>query len=220
MAVIIQLEPHKNPRLDGLTGAQRLRWVLEFIRRDLDRMTANDLQAIGDDLLHAAAPWWVDGDPQTVGWARRVSLCTDGMPLAQIRALQQEIRDMIHTVLSQSVSLTEMTMISFGHTTPKGWPLPETRTHLVRWQPHRHLTRIVMIDELIDARSAIVHGIASLLTQFGDRLKTCEVCGAPYLRRYRQQYCTNRCSVKVRNRRRLDRKSHQRVAGQYVTTPN
>jgi hypothetical protein len=65
---------------------------------------------------------------------------------------------------------------------------------------------------------AILTGVANLLLKFGERLLTCQVCGTLFMRQYRQEYCTVRCSNKVRNRRRLDRKANQQKTGRLVTT--
>jgi hypothetical protein len=210
MSITVALKPHKNPRIDGLTDAQHLRWVLEFIRHDLDGLTADELKAVGDNLLHATAPWWVSKDTDMVEWMRGVRLCMEGMPATQVRTLQQEIREAIQRMMGGTVDLTEMTMIHYGHANPKGWILPEARTHLVRWRPHPQLPyRVVRVREGTDARTAILNGVADLCQLCGDRLLTCQVCGAPFLRRYRQEFCATRCSVKVRNKRRLDRKAQQ-----------
>ena len=209
----IELEPHKNPRIDALSDAQRLQWILEFIRRELDGIRVDTLKAMGDDLLHAAAPWVVDHFGGTAEWWQGDDPCTEGMPVAQVHALQQEIREGIDAVLGESVPLTEtMILVSRGQNPPRAWALPASTSYLLngRFDRRGRDHRIVCVAKPTDIRTAILIGVANLLIEFGDRLRTCEVCGAPFLRRYRQAYCTVRCSNKVRNRRRLDRKSHQR----------
>jgi hypothetical protein len=213
MSITIALGPHKNPRIDALSDAQRLQWILEFIRRDLDGIRVDNLKAMGDDLLHAAAPWVVDNFGGTAEWWQGGHPCTEGMPVAQVHALQQEIREGIYAVLGESVPLTEtMIRLSRGQKPPRAWALPASTSYLIHGRFDRvgRYHRIVCVAEPTDIRTAILVGVANLLIEFGDRLRTCEVCGAPFLRRYRQAYCTTRCSVKVRNKRRLDRKSHQR----------
>jgi hypothetical protein len=199
----IQLARHENPRMDALTDAGRLRWVLEFSRRDLEALPSEVLEALGDDLRHATAPWWVQ--------QRR---CT-AMPAAQVRALQQEIHEGIQAVLGESIPFEETVMISLGHkhTPSGGWALPVAATHLVRVRldSHGRDIRIWRVGESTDERTAILEGLANLIVKFGERLCTCPVCGTPFLRQYRQAYCKVRCSNKVRNRRRLDQQTAHRA---------
>jgi hypothetical protein len=196
----LELRRYENPRIDGLTDAGRLRWVLEFSRKDLDALPSEELEAIAVDLRDATAPWLAQKRP-----------CMT-MPAAQLRALQQEISQGIQAVLGDLVPSVDAIMMSLGSKPPRGWVLPETPTHLVRvnLDDHGGYIRIWRIGEGTDERTAIVEGIARLMGQFGDRLCTCPVCGTPFLRQYRQAYCTVRCSNKVRNKRRLDRQAHQR----------
>jgi hypothetical protein len=186
--------------------------VLEFIRRDLDGMTADELKAMGDDLLHATAPWVVDDATDTVEWMRGIRTCIEGMPAAQVRILQQEIQQCVQTVMGEPIDdWKAMSMIHAGHANPQGWVRPEARTHLVRWRPSRQLPyRIVEVREGTTVRAAILNGVADLLIALSPRLKACNVCGSTFLARYRQEFCHVRCSNKVRNRRRLDRKAAQK----------
>jgi hypothetical protein len=200
MSVTIVFKPHDNPRIDPLTDAQRLRWVLEFIQRDLEVLTPEELAAVGDDLRHATAPWWVQKKRQ----------CTD-ISAAQVRALQQEIREGVQAVMGESIEFTEWAMINSGHAQPHGgWVLPNAQTHLllVRFY-HRDHGHVEYVRESTSDQTAILNGVASLICRFGSRLYTCPVCGTMFLRQYRQTYCTVRCSNKVRNRRRLDRQADQ-----------
>jgi hypothetical protein len=208
----ISLEPHQNPRIDPLKDAARLQWVIQFSQWDLDRLTAVALDTIGDDLLHAAASWWPHTEPPT------------RLTGAQVRALQRDIRQGIHALLSESISFDEAVMMSVGRKPlTGGWALPDRPTHLFRVRMDRRgrHTRVLAVGKEEDERTAIMGGVAALLGLFGDRLCACQVCGTPFLRHYRQEYCSVRCSNKVRNRRRLDRKSRQRKGtGQFVTSLN
>jgi hypothetical protein len=205
------LRPHENPRIDPLTDAARLRWVLEFTRRDLVGLTPEALDAISDDLRHAAAPWWVH---------QRV--CT-AMPAEPFLALQREICQGLRAFFGESVDFVDSVLIGLGHNRPHGgWALPAATTHLarVRLDPGGRYTWAWYLRESADERTAIIEGIARLIVKFDERLCVCGVCGTPFLRQHRQEYCTVRCSNKVRNRRRLERKAHQRRLAQRVTAGN
>ena len=169
---------------------------------------------MGDDLLHAAAPWWVEA-PWTDGKTRE---CTN-MPPADLQALQQEIKECVQSVIGPPIEITEMTKIHAGLTAPRGWVIPEGPARLVRVRFAFDYERIICVSESTNDRTAVLTGVANLLIEFTDRVTTCPVCETPFLRQYRQEYCTVRCSNKVRNRRRSVRQAHQKN-GQLVTTPN
>jgi hypothetical protein len=200
MSITVALRPHENPRIDALTDAECLQWVLEFIRRDLDTVPPGELEAIGDDLRHATVPSLMREKP-----------CID-MPASQVRALQHEIRQGIQATFAESVSMADLTRISSGQKTPTGWTIQLSAVHVFRvgYDCPGGYFRILCVGEHTDEGMDILIGVVNLLSKFGDRLRTCQVCGTPFLRQYRQEYCTVRCSNKVRNRRRLDRMADQR----------
>jgi hypothetical protein len=202
MSLTIALKAHENPRIDAMTGVQRLRWVLEFIWMDLDVLPSEALTALGDDLLHATASWWVEAS-----WMDgKTRQCTD-IPAADVRALQEEIRECVQSVTGKPIDITDMTRIQAGLNAPRGWIVPKGQARLVRVRFTFGFERIVCVSESTNDRTAILSGVANLLIEFTDRLATCQVCGTPFLRQYRQEYCNVRCSNKIRNKRRLDRKS-------------
>jgi len=208
MSITIALGPHENLRIDALTAAECLQWVLEFIRWDLDTVPPGELEAIGDDLRHATVPSEMREKP-----------CRD-MPAAQVHALQQEIRQGIQAAFAESVSMADLTKMYFGQKTPAGWTIPLSAVHVFRvgYDCPGGYFRILCVGDHTEERENILIGVVNLLSKFGDRLRTCQVCGTPFLRQYRQEYCTVRCSNKVRNRRRLDRQADQRKTRRLVTT--
>jgi len=217
MSFTLIRKPHKNPRIDALTESGRLRWVLEFIRRDLDTVPLEEIKAIGDDLQHATSPWWVGAT-----WRQgKIRECTD-MSAVDVRALQQEIRARIQDVMGESLSFTESVQTSLGLIRPGGWTIEGSRSRIVRGHLYgdKCAPRIWRIRESTDERMAILEGVATLMVTLSDRLSICPVCETLFVRQHRQEYCTVRCSNKVRNRRRLDRKADQRKSGQLVTTGN
>jgi hypothetical protein len=209
MALTIALKPHENPRIDAMTPIQRLRWVLEFIRRDLDTLAPEVLGALGDDLLHATAPWLVGA----AWWEGKTRPCTE-MPAAEVLALQQDIRECVQSVTRDPIDIIDTMIVWPEHEVTHGYIVPEGPERLVRVRFGRGHERIVWLSRKTNERTEILRGVASLLTQFTDRLQTCPVCGTLFLRRYRKEYCGVKCSNKVRNKRRLDRK-----AGRASLTP-
>lgn len=145
--------------------------------------------------------------------------CVD-MPAAQVLALQQEIRQGIQATFAESVSMANVTKMYFGEKPPAGWTIQLSAVHVFRvgFDCPGGYFRIICVGDHTEEREAILIGVVNLLSKFGDRLRTCQVCRTPFLRQYRQEYCTVRCSNKVRNRRRLDRKADERKSGRLVTT--
>jgi hypothetical protein len=202
----VDLKSHENPRIDVLTNAGRLRWIMEnFTQRDLNAMTHEAIEAIGDDLRHAAAPWWphnLDGAP---------------MMVPQVHALQQDIRQGLQAALGKSVPFRDAVMMSLHLKHLEGWELPPTSTFVFLVDENGD-SRLWKVDTKADERAAILKGVADLLYACRDQLCTCPACGALFVRHYRQGYCSTRCSNKVRNRRRLDRRADQQKSGRLVTT--
>jgi hypothetical protein len=206
MSITVALGPHENPRIDGLTAAECLQWVLEFIRRDLDTAPSEEIEALGDDLRHATVPLEVRTKP-----------CT-AIPAEQVRALQQEICQGIQAAFAESISMHDLTMISRGLKMPVGWRIALSAVRVVHVRFGDYYSRVLCVGEHQDERDAILVGVVNLLSCFGDRLRTCQVCGTPFLRQYRQEYCNVRCSNKVRNKRRLDRKAARSAHMASLTT--
>jgi hypothetical protein len=194
----IDLRLHENPRIDALTAAECLQWVLEFIRQDLSGLPPEEITAIGDDLRHATAP------PEI--WKKP---CTD-IPPERVLALQQEIRQGIQAAFAQTVSMADVSMMYRGCQMPGGWTIALSAVHVFRVGSAEGNFRILCVGDHTEERDDILVGVVNLLSKFGDRLRTCPVCRTPFLRWYRQEYCQQRCSDKVRNRRRLDRRAGQR----------
>src|SRR5688572_20240713 len=97
MSLVLSLEPHANPRIDALSDDQRLRWVLEFIHRDIEALPSEAVEALGDDLRHATAPGWV-----------QEGYCAEDMSIAEVCALQKDIREGIYAALGNSIDFKEM----------------------------------------------------------------------------------------------------------------
>ena len=189
----ISLAPHENPRIDVMTNAERLRWIMmEFTQYDLSVLTSEAIEAIGDDLHHAAAPWWPH------------NLDRGPMPATQVHALQQDIRQGLYAALGESVPFTEAVRMSLHLKPPEGWELPASSAFFFRVDVGS--SRVWRVTKKADEGTEILRGVADLLFACRDQLCICPVCGTLFIRHYRQEYCAVRCSNKVRNRRRLDRK--------------
>jgi hypothetical protein len=81
---------------------------------------------------------------------------------------------------------------------PRQWPLPTAYTYVTRRLPGAPI-ELRSEGRTIDG---VRSGVVNLLLAAGENLLACAECGAPFVRERRQEYCSERCSQRVRNRRR------------------
>jgi hypothetical protein len=81
---------------------------------------------------------------------------------------------------------------------PRRWPLPSTYAFLTRREPGGPVEFIGEGRTIDNVR----WGVVNLLLSTGENLLACAECGEPFVRKRRQEYCSERCSQKVRDRRR------------------
>jgi hypothetical protein len=155
MSITVVLGPHENPRIDALTDAECLQWVLDFIRKDLNAVPPGEIEAIGHDLRHATVPADVREKP-----------CTD-MPAAQVRALQQEIRQGIQAAFAELVSMADVTKMYFGQKPPVGWTIQLSAVHVFRvgYDCPGGYFRILCVGDHTEERDTILIGVVNLLSK-------------------------------------------------------
>lgn len=166
----------------GETAEQRLRWILDFARKDLSVLRPEEITALGAD-LRIIALWSLPRVSRLVGVRETI----DAPRLAKY---QREIAAGLLAILGPQ----------------REWTLPEwaVPARLVVHRetgssPKRHSFR-VRIEA--DERAAVLGAVAELLQVAGERLRTCLECGAPFIATKRQEYCLTTCSQKTRNRRK------------------
>lgn len=170
----------------GETPEQRLRWVVDFARRDLDTLRPEERTALGHDLRWIA--YW--SLPDAVGVRTSLSDPREPLPDRRLREYQRQIAEGLRGLLAEG-----------GHHRP--WKLP-SRPVLARAGDQAFGFVLVFEGE---ERADIIGGVANLiLLQAGKRLHACLYCKAPFVsKENRQRYCTPTCSQRMRNRRRKPR---------------
>jgi hypothetical protein len=98
-------------------------------------------------------------------------------------ALHREFAEMLHGLVANP---------------PRRWPLPSTYAFLTRRKPAGPVEFIGEGATIDNVRWAVVN----LLLSAGENLLACRECGEPFVRERRQKYCSERCSQKVRDRKR------------------
>jgi hypothetical protein len=164
----------------GATWKARLAWTVhEFLRRDLTRCRPEELVALGYDLRSLPPP---------LGTLTRSAQTP--LPPATVQQIHEEVTRGLARLLS-----TEGAGLRGGWTLP-----PPTAVRLVRVGD-----AIRRVQESRDEAAAIVAAIGELLVHAGDDLRACPVCARPFVRQGRRRFCSERCSMKVRNDNRPPR---------------
>jgi hypothetical protein len=166
----------------GETPAQRLGWVLEFLRKDLTRLLPGERAALGWDLRVIAI------FSLRMGAGARGGLRSSLQPMSDeaLARYQEEIREGLRGLLSPDATT---------------WRLP-AEPALSRKPRSSGFEYLFLGDE----RAGVLGGIANLVLEAGDRLRACRECGNPFVaKENRQHYCTPACSQRARNRRRKPR---------------
>jgi hypothetical protein len=165
----------------GQNDEDRLRWVLEFAKKDMDKLRPGERIALGYDLRQLLPIGWAvkreQGTPVPEPALRRIH----GILAGSLRTLLADDRDMSHP--------------------DAGWILPTGRDRVIRVSRKGSKQAIFTLTSEGDDETTIVRGIADLVVRAGRRLRLCAraACGQPFVATRRQEYCSNSCSQRVRN---------------------
>lgn len=171
----------------GNTPMERLQWLLDFMRRDLDGLGKGDLLNLHDD-FHAftfrsgvRTSW---GDPYK-----------EGFTLEQRKKVQEEIQSIIGAVVS-------------GQTC--NYELPAQRIIGRR----RKDGRVVVILKGGDLHTQVLSMMEEILKAEGHRLKVCpeSQCQRVFAAVKRQAYCSVHCSQSARTRRYFENHSKEELS--------
>lgn len=176
----------------GATWKDRLRWVVhEFARRDLTAARPEELLALGYDLRALTPP---------IGTITRSEHTP--MPPAALRRLHADVNAGLRRILSPEVSFGRRRLMTaetaYGIGGSGGWTLPSPkRVRIVRVG-----TAFMRVEESRNEAASVLAAIAEHIVRAGDDLRTCPECGRPFIRTGRRKFCEERCSMRVRNRKR------------------
>jgi len=157
---------------------QRMRWVLDFIAKDLALLHAGEREALGYDLRGLAAA----SLPKSNEWR----FFTDPMPDNELRDYQKTIRDGLAGLLADE---------------PRAWTFDATPRLVVVDQRRRNRRRFAVQFGGPEAAS-VIGGVAWLVSELGERLRRCAECGAPFVAERKEEYCTASHAQRARNKRR------------------
>lgn len=165
----------------GKTPHDRLRWVIDFIYKDLSLLRPEEKIAIGYDLRTIHPPECT------------VIVGSGPMPEDLLLAYQTEIKD----------GITRMFFDPVGH-----WDLPigthpnESRSLFRTSENDSKITRFQLAYQY-EERKGIIEGVVYLiLHEASQKLRACEECGKLFIATKRQIFCLPPCAQKARDRRK------------------
>jgi len=164
----------------GDTPHKRLEWLIEFLSSEPWKLSDEAREELRYGLQALAEPTQFCAYPADA-WP---------LPERELSGLWGELKE--------AVSL--MSDVSHGETY---WPLPATGTLTAVRAPDGTVTPLLVAGP----KDAIRAGVILLLAQAGQHLRVCESCGTPFAGRPNREYCSERCSQRVRNRRRYHAES-------------
>lgn len=159
------------------TPAGRLRWLMDFLRRDPAQLDSAEKLEAGSR-LRAFLP----SEPGT-GWS------TTGSPMAisdaEISRIHARLADGMRRLLAG-----------------EQWSLPVPREAAL-YRMNKNPKRLQVAQTVIaDGDDATVLGVASLIRSHGERLRACKRCQAPFYGIKRQEFCSPSCGQKTRDEKK------------------
>lgn len=163
----------------GRTPGNRLRWVLDFVKRDILRMDEEERIAAGDNLraLHDSERWHA---PYSSGLT---------MPDRLLKRIHRELQDCFRVLFSEDPANV--------------WRVPLPKSSDIH-RMNRLTSKKTRFQQYFtaDERVAVIGSVLDLLLQCQDQVRACARCKQPFVRNRRQAYCTEDCGQKERNYRK------------------
>jgi hypothetical protein len=173
----------------GATAKERLARVLDFVDLDLSRLHDGEVEAWANDLRFIARAAHPMATHDGVGsHDQRITPPAGAIALtgaAPVVSLQKQLKSGLGMLFTMG-----------------SWPLPRpTRVWLSRAKTG---ALAVEVGGLADWQQ-VLWGVVSLAREVNLQLKQCPMCERPFVQRGRQGYCTPRCSIRMRDRRKAQR---------------
>jgi hypothetical protein len=170
----------------GATPADRLRWILDFMTKDLDALQPEERIRLGYDLrglvLLALPPDF------------RGKMLAKPMSDADVRRHQAAIAEGIRGLVG---------------TPPRPWPLAAAPQLVVageRLTKTGGARRRFAVRLGGDETASILGGVAHDIVALGEGLRACLECGEPFVGARKEDYCDPLHSIRARNKRRPPKK--------------
>jgi len=184
----------------GETSKERLKWLLEFSKKNLDLLHPEERVALSYDLRAL-----LKGSQQADGLTGEPylilrSVAGKAMDESVFRELHREIKDGFKQLFSNKKSDED-------HLRQWAFPLPKT-FHL--WRQSGLIskrTRFQFLSQFDydDEKGPILNSILNILIDSQNVLRACVFCYTPFVPVRRQEYCSQSCSQKARDKRRASR---------------
>jgi hypothetical protein len=169
----------------GETAEKRLRWVVEFTRRDLGDLTPGEVEALGDDLRMAA----VRSQPRGMGLNTKLS----PMPPGVLRRYQVGIDEGLRALLGKDCQ----------------WLLSG---RAVLQQRANGFRIAIDGDEKAGILGGIAQLVVEAGERL--RACQDPQCGRPFVATKRQVYCITKHSMRVRNAKRIEKERSEAMKGE------
>jgi hypothetical protein len=173
----------------NVPAPSRLKWVVDFVQRDLDLLQAGEREALGYDLrglvVHSLAG--------QVGYR----IDRKAMSETALRQYQKRIAKGLDGLLSEP---------------PQPWQIPEVQPHVavVEIAPSGQRKFVVRLGG--DEAASVIGGVANLVAEAGEHLRRCKNpdCEKVFVADAKQsRYCDAKCSQSVRDKRRSNKEEEE-----------
>lgn len=183
----------------GYTDEARLRWLIDFIQRDLSDLREGEWLDLCDDLLVFSLQ--IPRAASLSALRRLHPVYRKTVDHRSMRVVQRNLRQMVEAMVVVPRTLGD-------------WPIPRTigRYHLCR-DFNGKITQAFVHEGSgkFSYPNAAIAAAINTLTGADRRILRCIECRRVFLAVRRQVYCTSACSQKARTRR--FRKAHPRPVG-------
>jgi hypothetical protein len=169
----------------GEKPEERLRWLLQFVRTDLNLLHPEERRALAYDLRALLTP-------TNIGAREfRSSVLTPEEDDSLVEQLHAEIKRGLTNLLSEENS---------------GWTFKQPDYVAICRSTKLNAKRIGFIKKVHFAapsgKDAILNAVMDIILESGDLMRACSECKSPFVPVRRQEYCSIKCSQRARDRRR------------------
>jgi hypothetical protein len=177
---------HKVIGFDPANDPKVLKWLFDFLRKNLNKMSERDERIYGECLRQ------LSGEYQTEGYSSYIV----GEELAEY---QRTISEGIAALFDDK---------------RRSWTIPPPKeVTLFRKSPIVSRGARFQFNLRGAERSGILYGVMQLLQNLPNRLRACRFCQKPILKTKRQEYCSAECSRAQREKNRHQKREQTRLLG-------
>jgi hypothetical protein len=179
----------------GLTDDDKLRWLLDFARLNIEALSADEHTALGFDFLVRFVMYRDPSKDEPIPIPDHV------FSAPELGEIQAQIADGLHCLMMDK----EAALARFGG--PDGiWVLPDISRNVRRTSALGYIeTHFSVGYSPKSAVAMVVNAVADFVVRSGQRLRVCANCRTLFVANKRQAYCSPSCSQAKRTQRKRDR---------------